>query len=63
MYSTTKLYHPLINIETGELDLKVIDLEGVQNKVKTIIFFLKSMFNDSHYLEDVNSFNHDAGEK
>ena len=24
VYSATKIYHPLINIETGELDLKVV---------------------------------------
>jgi len=63
VYSATKIYHPLINIETGELDLKVLTFENAQEKVKTIILFLKSMFNDSKYLEDVNSFNHDAGLK
>jgi len=34
VYSVTKVYHPLINIESGEVDLKVMSLcEKVLNQV------------------------------
>ena len=36
VYSATKVYHPLINIETGELDLKVVR-EFVEELIEFIL--------------------------
>jgi len=60
IYSTSKVYHPLINIESGEVDLKALEPTD-ENKLVKLAIFLKSIFNESKYLEMTSSFNEEAG--
>ena len=61
VYFTSPIYHPLINQENGELDLKLC--QESQYQLMQILIFIKDIFIESKYLEKMNSFNPDAGVK
>lgn len=63
LYFVSKVYHPLVNYETGHLDSKLLSPDWKGNSTISYNFFawLKSIFLDHNYLQITDSFNPKAG--
>jgi len=63
LYFVSKVYHPLVNYETGHLDMKLLspDWKGNSTISYNLFAWLKSIFLDHNYLQVTDSFNPKAG--
>jgi ubiquitin-protein ligase len=59
----SKIYHPIINFNTGELDLKFLfnSWEPGKNFILQILYKIKDIFINPDFFNINNSFNSDAG--
>jgi Ubiquitin-protein ligase len=61
IYFTTKVYHPLVNNETGELDITLLPVSDTP--LADGLMFIRNIFVDTTYLNVPDSFNSTAYKK